>query len=266
MRRALVVAREHDGADAHARELGERRSASGLGLVGQRDKTCKRTVDCKEKHRLALIGKALRLSFRLCNVDAALPHEPRVTGEARTPRNLAAKSATRDLLEGLDFLGCDAARLGVCHDSLGQRVLGALLEGVRKGKESGCLSVNPGGLDSFGGTQSLGSPDSHEQSTGLFGSCETRFVGAAEAICQARGSSDATRGVRSERRGSFSHQHLAHLGRALRDGPRLVEHDRLHTVRGLQRLGRLHENAVRGAASRPHHNGGRSGKAQSTGA
>ena len=84
--------------------------------------------------------------------------------------------------------------------------------------------------------QSLGSPDSHEQSTGLFGSCGTRFVGAAEAICCARDSTDATRGTRSERRGPLDHQHLAHLGRALRDGPRLIEHDRLHTVRGLQRL------------------------------
>ena len=36
--------------------------------------------------------------------------------------------------------------------------------------------------DGFGGAQSLSSPGSHEQSTGLFGSCGTRFVSAAGAI------------------------------------------------------------------------------------
>ena len=266
MRRALVVTGKHDSADTHAAKLGERRSASGLGLVGKRDKACERTVDCKEKHRLALIGKAPRLSFRPCDVDAALPHEPRVTGEARTPRNLTAKSAARDLLEGLDFLGCDAVRLGVCHDSLGQRVLRALLEGVRKGKESGCRIIAIQLVDGSGCAHKASSARA-EQSSGPFVRARTaERLSAAEAICHAQSSTDTTCGVRSERRGSFSHQHLAHLGRTLRDGPRLVEHDRLHIVRGLQRLGRLHENAVRGAASRPHHDGSRSGKAQSAGA
>ena len=40
----------------------------------------------------------------------------------------------------------------------------------------------PSAADGFGGAQSLGSPGSHEQSTGLFGSCGTRFVSATGAI------------------------------------------------------------------------------------
>ena len=40
----------------------------------------------------------------------------------------------------------------------------------------------PSAADGFGGAQSLSSPGSHEQSTGLFGSCGTRFVSATGAI------------------------------------------------------------------------------------
>ena len=253
MRRALVVAREHDGPDTHARELGERCSASGLGLVSQRDKARERAIDREEEHRLALVGKAPRLFACKRRIDIAVFHEPRIAGETRATSDNSAKPAAGNLLEALDFLRHRAARLGVRHDCLRKRVLRALLEGVGKGKEGECLSVNLRGLNGFGSTQSLGSPDSHEQFTGLFGSCGTRFVSAAEAICCTRGSSEV----------SFSHQHLAHLGRALCDGSCLVEHDRLHAVRGLQRLCRLHENAVRSTASRPHHDGGRGGEPQS---
>ena len=46
------------------------------------------------------------------------------------------------------------------------------------GRVGGALSM----ADGFGGAQSLSSPGSHERSTGLFGSCGTRFVSAAGAI------------------------------------------------------------------------------------
>ena len=47
---------------------------------------------------------------------------------------------------------------------------------------AGRVGGAPSMADGFGGAQSLSSPGSHEQSTGLFGSCGTRFVGAAGAI------------------------------------------------------------------------------------
>ena len=47
---------------------------------------------------------------------------------------------------------------------------------------AGRVAGAPSMADGFGGAQSLSSPGSHEQSTGLFGSCGTRFVGAAGAI------------------------------------------------------------------------------------
>ena len=47
---------------------------------------------------------------------------------------------------------------------------------------AGRVAGAPGLADGFGGAQSLSSPGSHEQSTGLFGSCGTRFVSAAGAI------------------------------------------------------------------------------------
>ena len=263
VRRALVVAREHDGPDTHARELGERCSASGLGLVSQRDKARERAIDREEEHRLALVGKAPRLFACKRRIDIAVFHEPRIAGETRATSDNSAKPAAGNLLEALDFLRHRAARLGVRHDCLRKRVLRALLEGVGKGKEGECLSVNLRALNGFGSTQSLGSPDSHEQFTGLFGSCGTRFVSAIEAICRARDSAGTTRGARSAVATPLDHQHLAYLGRALRDGSCLVENDRLHAVRGLQRLCRLHEDAVRSTASRPHHDGGRGGEPQS---
>ena len=128
------------------------------------------------------------------------------------------------MLEGLDFLICDAARLGVRHDSLRQRVLRALLEGVCKGKEGSYRIIAFQLVDGSG--------------------------------CAHKASS-----ARAEQ--PLDHQHLAYLGRALRDGSCLVENDRLHAVRGLQRLCRLHEDAVRSTAARPHHNGGRGSKPQS---
>ena len=47
---------------------------------------------------------------------------------------------------------------------------------------AGRVGGAPSAADGFGGAQSLSSPGSHEQSTGLFGSCGTRFVSAAGAI------------------------------------------------------------------------------------
>ena len=47
---------------------------------------------------------------------------------------------------------------------------------------AGRVGGAPSMVDGFGGAQSLSSPGSHEQSTGLFGSCGTRFVSAAGAI------------------------------------------------------------------------------------
>ena len=47
---------------------------------------------------------------------------------------------------------------------------------------AGRVGGAPSMADGFGGAQSLSSPGSHEQSTGLFGSCGTRFVSAAGAI------------------------------------------------------------------------------------
>ena len=47
---------------------------------------------------------------------------------------------------------------------------------------AGRVAGAPGLADGFGGARSLSSPGSHEQSTGLFGSCGTRFVSAAGAI------------------------------------------------------------------------------------
>ena len=47
---------------------------------------------------------------------------------------------------------------------------------------AGRVGGAPGSADGFGGAQSLGSPGSHEQSAGLFGSCGTRFVSATGAI------------------------------------------------------------------------------------
>ena len=47
---------------------------------------------------------------------------------------------------------------------------------------AGCAGGVPSSADDFGGAQSLGSPGSHEQSAGLFGSCGTRFVSATGAI------------------------------------------------------------------------------------
>ena len=47
---------------------------------------------------------------------------------------------------------------------------------------AGRVGGAPSMADGFGGVQSLSSPGSHEQSTGLFGSCGTRFVSAAGAI------------------------------------------------------------------------------------
>ena len=47
---------------------------------------------------------------------------------------------------------------------------------------AGRVGGAPSMADGFGDAQSLSSPGSHEQSTGLFGSCGTRFVSAAGAI------------------------------------------------------------------------------------
>ena len=47
---------------------------------------------------------------------------------------------------------------------------------------AGRVGGAPSMADGFGGAQSLSSPGSHERSTGLFGSCGTRFVSAAGAI------------------------------------------------------------------------------------
>ena len=47
---------------------------------------------------------------------------------------------------------------------------------------AGRVGGAPSAADGFGGAQSLSSPGSHEQSTGLFGSCGTRFVSATGAI------------------------------------------------------------------------------------
>ena len=47
---------------------------------------------------------------------------------------------------------------------------------------AGRVGGTPSMVDGFGGAQSLSSPGSHERSTGLFGSCGTRFVSAAGAI------------------------------------------------------------------------------------
>ena len=47
---------------------------------------------------------------------------------------------------------------------------------------AGRVGGAPSMADGFGGAQSLSSPGSHEQSTGLFGSCGTRFVSATGAI------------------------------------------------------------------------------------
>ena len=47
---------------------------------------------------------------------------------------------------------------------------------------AGRVGGAPSMADGFGGAHSLSSPGSHEQSTGLFGSCGTRFVSAAGAI------------------------------------------------------------------------------------
>ena len=47
---------------------------------------------------------------------------------------------------------------------------------------AGRVGGAPSMADGFGGAQSLSSPGSHEQSTGLFGSCGTRFVSATGVI------------------------------------------------------------------------------------
>ena len=54
-----------------------------------------------------------------------------------------------------------------------------------------------------------------------------------------------------------------HLGRALRDRARLIQHDGLHVVRRLQRLGGLRQDAQTGAAARSHHDRRGRGQPQS---
>ena len=234
--RAVVVAREHDRANPHAGKLGESSGASRLRFVGQGDHSGKGSVNGEVEHGFTLVGKTFRLVFRRRDVDSALLHEPGVACKALTPCDPPADAAAGNLLETLDFLHLDPARLGIRHDRLRERMLRTLLEGIREGEEGGCGVVEVRGRDGFGGAQPLGSPGSR-------GTC---FTSTAEA--------------------AFDNPYVAHLGRALRDGARLVEHDRLHAMGSLERLGGLHENAVCGAASRSHHDGGRRGKTERAGA
>ena len=61
-------------------------------------------------------------------------------------------------------------------------------------------------------------------------------------------------------------QNVSHLRGTLGDGARFIQHHRLHAARRFQRLGRLHQNAVRGTAARAHHDGSRRCQPQCTGA
>ena len=65
---------------------------------------------------------------------------------------------------------------------------------------------------------------------------------------------------------AFRRQNVSHLRGALGDGARFIQHHRLHAARRFQRLGRLHQNAVRGTAARAHHDGSRRCQPQRTGA
>ncbi|MPN00761.1 hypothetical protein SDC9_147959 [bioreactor metagenome] len=61
-------------------------------------------------------------------------------------------------------------------------------------------------------------------------------------------------------------QHIGHGRFALRDGPCLIQHDGINGVRGFKRLAAFDEDAVLGAFSGPHHDGGRCCQPQRAGA
>ena len=65
--------------------------------------------------------------------------------------------------------------------------------------------------------------------------------------------------------GAAQGNHIGHPGLALGDGAGLIQNDRVHQMGGFQALGALDENAVFSALAGAHHDGHRSGKAQSAG-
>ena len=135
LRGALVVAGEHDYADAHVAQLLHSARAVLLDDVGHGDYTGEGSALGKVQRGLALLGKGLGLCAHVVRDGGLGDDELVVAGGELLAAHAGDDAVARQGLEGADFVGLHTQLLAALHDGAGQRVLALLLQGQGEAHE-----------------------------------------------------------------------------------------------------------------------------------
>ena len=127
--RPFVVAREHDGVEAHVLEFLHGAGAVFLDDVGHGHKPEKAPVPGKAERGLALAGKLFGTAPRTVGKGAGRGNEGKASAGKRASPELRPQPQARQSLEVLHLGRHQPPSLGQSCDSLGQGMFGATLQG-----------------------------------------------------------------------------------------------------------------------------------------
>ena len=131
--REARVAGEQQRLGAQGTQARDGLRAGGLHRVGHRHQADSAAVRGKEERCLCLGRQGVRALGKAAQVNAALLHEPDVSGKHAPAIDGARKATARHLLEALHAGARIHARMGLVSigaDGLGQRVLALALQGA----------------------------------------------------------------------------------------------------------------------------------------
>ena len=135
LRRARIIARQHDNIDAHRAETGDGLAARRLLHVSSGEDADHAVVFGKDQRRTAVIRQRGQVRFIRCKVDSLLRHELVIAGRVNVAVGLSFNTTAKERLEIRHGLRCDAPLPSCRHHGLCQRMLTALLEARGNGEE-----------------------------------------------------------------------------------------------------------------------------------
>ena len=127
-RRARVVARQHDDADAHAAQLADGLRTLRLDGVRHGDEAEEPAVLRKQQRRLACLRERVRLLFHFLRQRQLRGHIPHAAAQQLRAQDRRLQTAAGDGGKILRGLRLDVGFLAALHDGRGQRMLAFGLE------------------------------------------------------------------------------------------------------------------------------------------